>query len=76
MKVSKNFSKVDEMTLTICRERVQDACRRVSDVSDILAKRGWSQAGIIADSAHVLNQLVKELEGIEHELYELKYKQI
>lgn len=74
MKVNKNFSKADEMTLTICRERVQDACRRVSNVSDILSKRGWSQAGRIAESVHTLNQLAQKLEEIEHQLYELKYK--
>lgn len=53
-KVSKKMSKTDEMTLTICRERVQDACRRVSVVSVILAKRGWPQARRIAESVHTL----------------------
>lgn len=71
-KTNKMFSKAEEKKLYICRDRVYDVTFRVSEISDILAKRGWSQAGIIAESVHGLNQLLTRLETIEHEIYELK----
>ena len=74
-KTNKMFSKAEEKKLYICRERVHDVTFRVSEISDILAKRGWSQAGIIAESVHGLNQLLTRLETIEHEIYELKNKE-
>ena len=74
-KTNKMFSKAEEKKLYICRERVQDVTFRVSEITDILGKRDWPQAGIIAESVHVLNQLLTRLETIEHEIYELKNKE-
>lgn len=74
-KTNKMFSKAEEKKLYICRERVQDVTFRVSEISDILGKRDWPQGGIIAESVHVLNQLLTRLETIEHEIYELKNKE-
>lgn len=63
--LNKNLSKADEKKLAICRERVFDACVRLSEVADILEKRGWQQAPVIRESTHVVNQILKRLQGIE-----------
>ena len=74
-KINKMFSKAEQTKLYICRERIQDAVFRVSEISDILAKRGWKQHGTIAESVHALNQILTEIEIIEHEIYKLKYEE-
>ena len=66
------LSKAEEKKLVICRERIFDARLRVEEISDILGKRGWQQAGIIAESVQALKQLEERLEGIESEIYRLK----
>ena len=70
--VSKVLSKAEQKTVTICRERVQDVCFRVSDVADILKKREWPQAAVLDESVHVLNQLLGKLESIETEIFRMK----
>ena len=70
--LNKNLSKADEKKLIICRERVFDACVRLSEVSDILEKRGWQQAPVIRESTHALNQLLNRLEGIEEIIFKSK----
>lgn len=66
------LSKAEEKKLVICRERILDGRLRVEEISDILSKRGWQQAGIIAESVQALRQLEERLEGIESEIYRLK----
>lgn len=73
-KINKMFSEAEQKKLYICRERIQDTAFRVSEISDILAKRGWKQHGTIAESVHALNQILTEIEIIENENYKLKYK--
>jgi len=68
----KPLSKAEGKKLIICRERVQDACFRVNDISEILEKREWPQAQELREAVHYLNTILVRVERLEKEYFKTK----